>query len=175
MSNQITFHVPGLPKGKGRAKSSSRIGRDPKTGAARVFTRHYTPEATVAYESLVRLAAAKAMAGRPPYTGAIRMRLHIVLPIPQSWSGVRQRRAAGGLIAPTVKPDSDNVEKAIKDGCNGVVYRDDVQVVDDGKTKVYGAELGVTVEVTFLDHLEPAQGVKRAALNASLLGVEAQA
>ncbi|WP_268602553.1 RusA family crossover junction endodeoxyribonuclease, partial [Escherichia coli] len=77
--------------------------------------------------------------------------------------------------APTVKPDSDNVEKAIKDGCNGVVYRDDVQVVDDGKTKVYGAELGVTVEVTFLDHLEPAQGVKRAALNASLFGVEAQA
>lgn len=60
----IVFTVPGVPKGKGRAKSSSRIGRDPKTGAARVFTRHYTPEATAAYESLVKLAAAKAMAGR---------------------------------------------------------------------------------------------------------------
>lgn len=75
MSNQITFHVPGLPRGKGRAKSSSRIGRDPRTGAARVFTRHYTPEATAAYESLVKLAAAQVMAGREPYTGAIQMHL----------------------------------------------------------------------------------------------------
>ncbi|GFN25474.1 hypothetical protein ADE_11720 [Achromobacter denitrificans] len=161
MSNQITFHVPGLPRGKGRAKSSSRIGRDPRTGAARVFTRHYTPEATAAYESLVKLAAAQVMAGREPYTGAIQMHLHIVLPIPQSWSGVRQRRAAAGHIVPTVKPDSDNAEKAIKDGCNGVVYRDDVQVVKDSKEKVYGPVPGVTVVVTFRDDLEPAQGWRR--------------
>lgn len=160
MSDHIIFHVPGAPRGKGRARSSSRIGRD-KSGKARAFTRHYTPEETVAYESLARLAAAKAMAGREPYTGAIRMRLHIVMPVPRSWSGVRQQRALDKLIAPTVKPDGDNVEKAIKDACNGVVYRDDVQVVDDSKIRVYGAELGVTVEVTFLDHLEPAQGWRR--------------
>lgn len=157
----IVFTVPGVPKGKGRAKSSSRIGRDPRTGAARVFTRHYTPEATAAYESLVKLAAAKAMGGREAYTGPIRLELAIVLPIPQSWSGVRQRRAAAGLIAPTVKPDSDNVEKAIKDGLNGVVYRDDVQVVQDSKSKVYGAVPGVKVVVTFLEGIEPAQGVKK--------------
>lgn len=161
MPQQIAFTVPGVPQGKGRAKSSSRIGRDAKTGAARVFTRHYTPEATVAYESLVKLAAARAMEGRAPYTGAIQMHLHIVKPIPQSWSGVRQRRAAAGLIVPTVKPDSDNVEKAVKDGCNGVVYRDDVQVVKDSKEKVYGPVPGVTATITFRDDLEPAQGVKK--------------
>lgn len=160
MQTQITFTVPGTPRGKGRAKSSSRIGRDAKTGAARVFTRHYTPEATAAYESLVRLVAAQAMAGRQAYTGPIRMDLDIVLPIPQSWSGVRQRRAAAGEIAPTVKPDADNVEKAVKDGLSGVVYRDDTQVVQDSKRKVYGLTPRVTVVVTVLD-IEPAQGVKK--------------
>lgn len=163
MLNQITFHIPGLPKGKGRARASARIGRDKRTGALRAFTRHYTPEQTVAYESLVKVAAAKAMTGLAPYTGAVQMHLHIVMPIPQSWSGVRQRRAGAGQIVPTVKPDSDNVEKAVKDGCNGVVYRDDVQVVNDGKSKIYGSVSGVTVVVTFLDHLEPAQGWGRLA------------
>lgn len=162
MPNQIVFTVPGVPRGKGRAKSSSRIGRDPRTGAARVFTRHYTPEATAAYESLVKLAAARAMAGRPPYTGAIRMDMEIVLPIPQSWSGVRKRRAAAGEIAPTVKPDADNVEKAVKDGLNGVVYCDDTQVVQDSKRKIYGTVPGVTVVVSELHGVEPAQGANRA-------------
>lgn len=74
---------------------------------------------------------------------------------------MRQRRAAAGHIVPTVKPDSDNAEKAIKDGCNGVVYRDDVQVVKDSKEKVYGPVPGVTVVVTFRDDLEPAQGRRR--------------
>ncbi|MBZ0073637.1 RusA family crossover junction endodeoxyribonuclease [Bordetella hinzii] len=161
MTATIVFTIPGAPQGKGRAKSSSRIGRDPRTGAPRVFTRHYTPEKTASYESLVKLAAAQAMAGREPYTGPIRMDLDIVLPIPASWSGVRQRRAAAGEIAPTTKPDSDNVEKAVKDGINGIVYRDDVQVVQDSKRKVYGAVPGVTVRVTVLEGMEPAQGVKK--------------
>lgn len=52
------------------------------------------------------------------------------------------------------------MEKAVKDGLNGVVYRDDVQVVADCKRKVYGRVPGVTVVVTAL-HIESAQGVKK--------------
>lgn len=122
MSNQITFYVPGLPKGKGRTRTSTRIGRDKRIGALRAFTRQYTPEETAAYESLVKLAAARAMTGRGPYAGAVQMHLHIVMPIPQSRSGERQCRAGAGHMAPTVRPGSDNVERAVKDGCNGVVY-----------------------------------------------------
>lgn len=157
---QIVFTVPGVPQGKGRAKCSSRIGHDGQTGAPRLFTRHYTPEATVAHESLIKLVAAQAMAGREANTGPIRMDVGIVLPIPQSWSGVRQRRAVEGLIAPVVKPDADNVEKAIKDGCNGVAYRDDAQVVEANKRRIYGLVPGVAVMLTVLD-MEPAQGVKK--------------
>lgn len=160
MPQQIAFTVPGVPQGKGRAKSSSRIGRDAKTGATRVMTRHYTPDKTVAYESLVKLVAAQAMAGREAYTGPIRIDLEIVMPIPQSWSRTRQSRALAGLIRPTVKPDADNVEKAIKDGCNGVVFRDDCQAVEGFKRKVYGLVPRVDAVLTVLD-MEPAQGVKK--------------
>ena len=105
------------------------------------------------------------------YTGPIRMDLDIVLPIPQSSSGVRRRRAAAGEIAPTVKPDADNVEKAIKDGCNGVAYRDDAQVVQASKCKVYGVVPGVAVVLTVLGHgtragSEEKCGVKQGPLRA---------
>ncbi|VFR81133.1 Phage Holliday junction resolvase [plant metagenome] len=125
------------------------------------ITRHYTPEKTVAYESLIRCAGAQAMDGHPPFTGPVRMEIDIVCPVPPSWSKVRQRRALAGEILPTVKPDGDNVEKAVKDGINGVVYRDDVQVVRDSKGKVYGEVPAVHVVITELQGVESAQGAKR--------------
>lgn len=160
MAQQIKFTVPGVPQGKGRARSSARIIPG-KGGKPMAITRHYTPEKTVAYESLIRYAAAQAMEGRPPFTGPIRMEIDIVCPVPASWSKVRQRRALAGEIMPTVKPDGDNVEKAVKDGINGVVYRDDVQVVRDIKGKNYGEVPGVHVIITEMQGVEPAQGVKR--------------
>lgn len=175
MPQQITFSVPGNPRGKGRAKSATRIGIDKRTGKTRAFTKHYTPAETEAYESLIRLAAARAMDGRPPYTGPIQVEIHITCPIPASWSQARQRRAAAGEIVPTTKPDGDNVEKAIKDGMNGVVYRDDCQVVDDTKRKRYGLVPCVVVTVTELQDVEPAQGRKRLAVEpASLPGLFAE-
>lgn len=160
MAQQINFTVPGAPRGKGRARSSARIIPG-KGGKPMAITRHYTPAETEAYESLIRLAASKAMEGLLPFTGPIRMDLAIICPVPASWSNARRLRALAGQIAPTTKPDADNVEKAVKDGINGVVYRDDVQVVQDSKSKRYGEVPGVRVTVTEIEGLEPAQGVKR--------------
>lgn len=72
-----------------------------------------------------------------------------------------QRGALAGEIMLTTKPDADNVEKAIKDGINGVAYRDDVQVIQDCKSKLYGTVPAVHVAITELQGAEPAQGVKR--------------
>jgi Holliday junction resolvase RusA-like endonuclease len=136
----ITFTIPGQPVGKGRA----RVG---KVGG---FSRLYTPEKTVSYESLVGYSAAQAMAGQPLLEGAVSVRLRIEVQIPASWSKVKQQRALAGSEHPTTKPDIDNVEKAVFDGMNGVVWKDDVQVVDVAKSKRYGLTPGVTVEVLLL-------------------------
>lgn len=133
----IRFTVPGVPVGKGRPKIV-KIGG---------FSRMATPQKTVAYEGMVALAAQQAMAGRPMFDGACAVNLFIDCPVPESWSEKKKRMALAGEIFPTTKPDKDNVIKAVYDGMNGVVWRDDVQAVDGRQRKRYAATPCVRVEV----------------------------
>ncbi len=123
----IRFTVPGQPQGKGRAKIV-KIGG---------FSRMATPTKTVAYEGLVAHAAQESMAGRPLLEGPLTVSMALDCQVPASWSAKKQRMALAGEIRPTTKPDMDNVVKAIFDGMNGVVWRDDVQVVGLTVAKQY--------------------------------------
>lgn len=132
----IEFVVPGQPQGKGR----------PRIGKIGQHARMFTPAKTVAYEGLIALAAQQALHGRPLLEGAVDVALDIRCQVPASWSLKKQRMALTGEIRPTTKPDADNVVKAVFDGCNGVLWRDDVQVCDLRVRKRYSADPGVTVE-----------------------------
>ena len=134
---EITFTVPGNPVGKGRAKAARR-GK---------FITMYTPEKTASYESLVAYAGNVAMNGRQLIAGPVSVELDIRLQIPTSWSNKKREQAAKGLIYAIKKPDADNVEKAIFDGMNSVVWVDDVQVVEVSKRKRYSETPGVDVIV----------------------------
>lgn len=135
----LTFIVPGQPQGKGRPKIV-KIGG---------FSRMATPQKTVFYENLVAHAAGKAMAAarQPLLEGPLEVVMAIDCQVPASWSGKKQRMALAGEIHPTSKPDIDNVVKAIFDGCNGVVWKDDVQVIDVAVRKRYTAAPRVQVWV----------------------------
>jgi len=138
----IEFVVPGIPIGKGRPKVASRRGK---------FAHLYTPQKTVSYEKLVAQCGQVAMVGRPLMLGALYVRLTIALPIPASWSNKKRAAALAGAIYAMVKPDIDNVEKSIFDGLNGVVWRDDVQVVDVSKQKFYSDNPGVEIFIRPLE------------------------
>ena len=144
MSNVIKFTVPGAPVGKGRPKVSTRGGK---------FAKMYTPEKTANYETLVALAAQKAMVGRTLLSGPVEVQMAILLPIPASWSKKKQAAAIAGQVYPTKKPDADNVVKAIFDGINGVVWNDDVQACDIVVRKRYAETPGVQVLVKPIDGL----------------------
>jgi Holliday junction resolvase RusA-like endonuclease len=110
----------------------------------------FTPAKTAAYEGLVAHAANAAMvsAGRDALVeGPVEVVMAIECQVPASWSGKKQQRALSGEIYPTTKPDADNVVKAVFDGCNGVVWKDDVQVVSLFLRKRYSATPGVRVEI----------------------------
>ena len=130
----ITFCVPGQPQGKGRARST-------KSG------RHYTPAKTVAYERLIAQCAAEAMGDWQVITGPAECHVIAVFGVPASWSKKRREAALQWVDYPTVKPDGDNIAKAVKDALNGLVWIDDSQVVDLRVKKVYGSwpRLDVTV------------------------------
>lgn len=125
--NIISFTVPGKPVPKGRARSFVRNG---KIG-------HFTPKETVIYENAVKLAASKAMNSLPPFTGPASLNVNVYIKIPESWSLTKKAEANGGLIRPTSRPDLDNILKSIKDGMNGIVWKDDSQVVQVLASKWY--------------------------------------
>jgi Holliday junction resolvase RusA-like endonuclease len=136
MAQTFIFTIPGEPIAKGRARSFIRAGH----------IAHYTPDKTARYENLVKLAAQQAMAGIAPIEGAVSLTMRAFFSIPASWSMKKQRAAALGEFAHTKRPDLDNVVKAIKDGANGVAWKDDSQVVDVRASKRYGTPR-VEVEV----------------------------
>jgi Holliday junction resolvase RusA-like endonuclease len=76
------------------------------------------------------------------------VQLSITMAVPISWSKKKAAAALAGQVLPTRKPDADNVVKAVFDGMNGVVWRDDVQAVDLQLRKRYGTTPGVHVRVT---------------------------
>jgi Holliday junction resolvase RusA-like endonuclease len=133
----IAFTVLGPPQGKGR----------PRVGKVGQHARMFTPAKTVAYEGMVAYAASAAMAGRPMLDEPCGVNLFIDCAVPASWSQKKQRSALAGDVLPTSKPDADNVIKAVFDGLNGVLWRDDVLAVDVRVRKRYAATPGVRVEV----------------------------
>lgn len=123
----INFEIPGPPVAKGRAKAFRRgdhIG-------------HYTPEKTTNYETLVKLAANQAMAGREIFDCPVCLRAELFVPIPASWSEKKKRQALNHEIMPAKKPDCSNYLKIVEDGMNGIVYRDDSQIIQATVRKLY--------------------------------------
>ncbi len=138
----ISFVIPGEPKGKGRHRS-----RIAKKGDGKQFIASYAPKDTVEYENLVRMAANRAMCGRTPTERPVLVEVSATCSVPASWSQKKRRDALAGEVQPTGKPDPDNVLKAIFDGLNKIVVRDDAQICRIGMSKQYGEKPGVFVRV----------------------------
>ncbi|PRP70998.1 hypothetical protein BUE93_08550 [Chromobacterium amazonense] len=151
----ITFFIPGPPVGKQRARSATRIGKG-ADGQAKTITRHYTPAKTANYEALVSWIAKQAIGNQPLLTGPVDVVMRIFLPVPASWSQRRRALALAGLVLPTVKPDIDNIEKAVYDALNKVVWQDDVLVCDVLKSKRYAEQPGVKVTIKPIENAQAA-------------------
>jgi len=135
MSATVYFVVYGNPVGKGRPRATSRGG----------FVRMYTDEKTEAYESAVADEARIAMREWQAFDTPMQLQLSAYYPIPKSWSKKKRQMAMDGEIHPQVKPDLDNVMKAVLDAMNGVVYVDDSQVINMVATKRYSSDPRVEV------------------------------
>lgn len=122
------------------AKGRARIGMIGNKARA------FTPPKTVAYEALVAMTAHDAMDGSPPLEGPLKVEIVAWFIVPASWS---KRRKAETRYH-TARPDADNIGKAIGDGANGIVWRDDAQIASFTVTKRYGAQACVAVAVSEL-------------------------
>lgn len=139
----IKFEVPGQPQGKGRPKASRRGNH--------IHMR--TPEKTVMYENWVKQCAiAELKENHIPYEVALTAIIDMYFQIPKSGSKKLYQQRKEGDLRPTTKPDIDNSIKAILDSLNGIVYKDDSQVVTIIANKYYSEV--PRVEVQIIEKLE---------------------
>ena len=122
---EIEFVVYGRPKGKGRPRFTM-------DGHA------YTPQTTRMYEKEIRQAFREA-GGTSFGSVPVSVEVTAYYPVPKSARKADKEAMAAGLVVPMVKPDIDNVLKAILDGIQGNdgAFHDDVQVVSVRAEKRY--------------------------------------
>jgi len=100
------------------------------------FSRTYTPAATRNYENLIAFAVRQAIGPRPPFECPVETEISFVL---KGDSGVWPTSQADG--------DADNLEKAVLDAMNGIVFKDDRLVVRSVREKVCGPEPQIRIIV----------------------------
>lgn len=138
----VSFTIPGDARGKGRPVARRR---NLKGGGQYVAVM--TDDKTSAYENLVKLAAERAMSGRPPLGVPVALEIRVRVTPPKSAS--RKSRAAmlSGALRPAKKPDLTNIVKAVEDGANKVAYTDDAMIVSIVAVKFYAETSGVDVSI----------------------------
>ena len=130
------FTVKGQPKGKGRPR----------------FTKNghvYTPESTRIYEEEIKLRY-KEKYKNEMLDGNIAVEVFINKK-PASYLGISKYNKLLGKYC-NIKPDTDNVVKAVLDALNGVAYADDKNVVEIYAVKKYSTESSVVVRLYELEN-----------------------
>lgn len=159
--------LEGDPRGKGRPRFSTHGG----------FVKVYTDAATAEYEELIQIEvlhhigkqalidrtrqirrasfiqAYKDFGGEPIFAGPVRVEMEIRHPIRASWTKAKKAAALAGHIAPTLKPDPDNVVKIWFDAFNDCMWKDDTQVIRMSVERSFAEDPSVLVRVIPLDLL----------------------
>ena len=159
--------LEGDPRGKGRPRFSTHGG----------FVKVYTDAETAAYEELIQIEvlrliggqdlidrtrqikrrsfieAYKDFGGEPLHLGPVRVEMEIRHQIRASWTKAKKAAALSGHIAPTLKPDPDNVAKIWFDAFNDCMWKDDTQVIRMSVERSFSEDPSVLVRVIPLDLL----------------------
>jgi Holliday junction resolvase RusA-like endonuclease len=133
----ITVSLLGEPVAFARMRIAARTGA------------HFVPAPQRNAMAALRIEAANTMLhmGAAVLDEPVSVELLAELPIPASWSKKRRNLAILGYIRPATRPDIDNIFKLMADAFNGVIWRDDVLVVDVHMRKIYGLQPKLVVTV----------------------------
>ena len=139
MSNILLLEIPGAPVGQGRPRFTN-INGHPKA---------YDPENSRNYKAYVRMLATQAMKDSDftMIEGACSIKIVAYFEVPKSKSKKFKLAALNNKEWPTKKPDVDNIAKAIQDALNGLVYKDDSNIVYMSVSKYYSTNPKVLVIV----------------------------
>ena len=128
----IKFTVYGKPQGKARPRFTCQ-------GWA------YTPKQTADYEQQIRQA----------YISAGGQLISDTAPIIVCITAYFKKAKTNKMDFPTLKPDTDNIAKAVCDALNGVAYHDDKQITSLTVDKVWAEDgierVEIDIEIESID------------------------
>lgn len=121
MSNRVVkIVVAGEPVAQGRPRISTANG----------FARAYDPAKSRNWKQYARLVAQQVMEQEASVlSGPVSLSVRVYRQMPKSLSKKKHQQALDGLILPVTKPDLDNYVKGASDSINGIVIKDDAQIV----------------------------------------------
>jgi crossover junction endodeoxyribonuclease RusA len=128
----ITMRLEVEPIAKGRA----RFGRN---GSVR------TPSKTRLFETTLGWMARREFGKRTPLVGPLKLSVRFVF-VP----GKSVKRTHH-----TIKPDLSNLLKAIEDALNGIVWRDDSQIISASAAKLYDVSGGPARIELQIEEIQP--------------------
>ncbi len=126
----ITFTIHGQPQGKARPRVT-------RNGT-------YTPQKTKDYQNQIK-AEYITQTGNITLDGELSATITCYYKIPKSTSKAKRKLIEDGKLRPVVKPDLDNVGKAVLDALNKVAYKDDSAIVELRLRKFYSDDPRVVV------------------------------
>jgi len=143
----LVISVPGrpVPGGSKKAFAHAKTGRIIVTDDAK---------GNRDWKARVASFAAHGMDGVPPFTCPIEVEVEFRVERPKGHYGTGGNASSVKPSAPrwpTTRPDATKLWRAVEDACNGIVWKDDSQVVRQHVSKVYCDRPGVRVVVRRVD------------------------
>lgn len=152
--DSIVIEVTGHPVAQSRPRMAVVAGH----------ARAYKAAKSRRWEEDARQVARQAMVGRPLMEGCLELRIIVFLLPPKSWPAWKRKAAMDMKIEPTTTPDLSNYVKGAEDAFNGIVWRDDAQIVNAWQLKRYSATPSIWMEIT-PRNTSPAQIKRKSDLN----------
>lgn len=138
----------------GKSVADMRFAEVPSKQRPRFAHGHtYTPARTRVFENAIHLQWEQQVGAHMcAFDGPVKVSIDVERPLsksnPRSWAG----------RSDLMKPDADNVAKAICDALNGLAYKDDSQIIDLHVRYLpripYGMDVRVRVEIAYFKESE---------------------
>ena len=129
------FDIPGPVTGKGRPRVNTYT------------CRAYTPTKTKEYEEMAQQYFLFKYPRYVPIEGRTKVTIVAQFKIPKGTSKANAELMLKGEIAPTKKPDIDNIVKIVLDALNSIAFKDDNQITKLEIEKIYSEEEKVSVKI----------------------------
>jgi Holliday junction resolvase RusA-like endonuclease len=121
---ELNFEVLGDPPTSKRPRHVHLRGKGGEIVGSRVYAADGADQRSVRREITRQLPERFA-----PFSGEVEIYFQIYRPMLASWPSYKRLLGEMGYLRPTTRPDWDNYAKLLTDAMQGVVFRDDGQVV----------------------------------------------